>query len=36
MVDWVEKLVTVPLHAGAGLLTSHDAPQLCTGSRGAF
>ena len=36
MANWVEKLVTVPLHAGAGLLTSRDAPQLCTGSRGAF
>lgn len=36
MVDWVKKLVTTPVHAGAGLLTSHNAPQLRTGSRGAF
>lgn len=36
MVDWVKKLVTVPLHARARLLTSHNAPQFCTVSRGAF
>lgn len=31
-----EKLVTIPLHAGARLLTSCNGPHLCKRSRGAF